>query len=161
MDRNSSNQSNTGKAKKTAQSKTAPEQPVKDAPKAMDADSVDPSLKPEEAVILARNAYALDTLVDEVTALFPTTARTFGDPNGANVALSVTFSLDEDNEDLRRIIPLLVNDPRVSGVGVSNTEALVMVHSDARTQDSREPFDLTGLLAIVIEDDISDEDDPA
>lgn len=148
MDRNSSN---TGKAKKTTQSKTASEKPAADAPKAMDADEVDPSMKPEEAVLLSRNAYALDTLADEVTALFPGTGRTFGDPNAGKVALSVTFALEDPL--LGEALRLVKDDPRVSGVGANDAEALVMVHDDARTRDSREPFDLAGLLAVVTEDD--------
>lgn len=90
-----------------------------------------------------RACYAALTLVQEVAALFPETPTEFGDFDGRNTALSVTFSTGEAF-GLADLLSLVGSDQRVREVETSDIsgEVRVTFRSSARTQDSREPFGL-------------------
>jgi len=133
----------TAPAKKAAPEKTAPEPMDPEAPDEM----VSTAPKPRE-----RNAYALDTLVSEVTALFPDAAHEVSGRNGWGVALDVTFEA-HDEPVLMEVLPLLKDDARVSVVDVDPDleQVVVEFHADPRIQDSRDPFNLDLVLEVYTE----------
>lgn len=127
-----------------------------DGPKMMD-----PSI-PEVAVaapmhVQRRACWAVETLAEEVTALFPETAVEHSAYNGRNTALGVTFDCtmldDEDWTVARKVIGLIPVDARVQEIVVDGDQRALYVEmfANARTQDSREPFGLADAYALLIE----------
>lgn len=139
-------------AKKTASSSGAK------APQPMD-DSVREHAVGTAPTNRQRVCWAIKTLVEEVHALFPETTVEYGDYDGRSAALSVTFSLtplpsEDDQIDLSNLFDILGTDERVSRVERSDVmEVYVLMRSNPRTQDNRDPFGLADAYLILSGDD--------
>jgi hypothetical protein len=112
----------------------------------------------EQTVIThaSRLCYALRTLVEEFTELFPETTYEVFDINGRNTALSVRFNLaaitDQEREDAAAaLIRMLAGEPRVLESGVEAREGYVRFRPSARTQDNPETFSLRAAYEILID----------
>ena len=116
--------------------------------------AMDPSAKeqttPEAPRVSTRDAYAVQTLVAEVTALFPETTYETSHTNAFNTRLVVAFD-DGETPDLYPLLELIETDPRVRGVDRDSIEnySVVEFHDSLRTQDSRDPFGLAEAHAIL------------
>jgi hypothetical protein len=113
-----------------------------------------------------RQCWAMKTLISEVHSLFPETPYEVSNIDGRNTALDVKFDLtvldEQAGADLRTLLVSLDGDERVDETFWEEDMVLVSFQSNPRTQDSREPFDLSGAYAVLIEDDDGgDEDDLA
>lgn len=116
-----------------------------------------------------RQCWAIKTLVAEVHALFPETVVSYDDYDGRNTALSVTFQLDgfntdTDADDLHNLLALLGDpahneDQRIERVTCGDDEVCILMRSDPRTQDSREPFGLADALSVLSGEDEGYADD--
>jgi hypothetical protein len=124
---------------------------------------MDPSI-PEASVAApqantGRPCWAIETLREEVQALFPETAIEYSAYNGRNTALGVTFDCamldDEDWTIARKAVGLIPVDARVQEIVVDGDQRIIYaaMYSNARTQDSREPFGLADAYALLIEGD--------
>lgn len=124
---------------------------------------MDPSI-PETAVATPRGnksrpCWAIETLRQEVEALFPETAVEYSAYTRYNAALGVSFDCsmldDEDWTIARKAIGLIPVDARVQGIVVDGGQRAIYVEmlSNARTQDSRMPFGLADAYALLIETD--------
>lgn len=114
---------------------------------------------------------AIKQLVREFHALFPETPVEYSNFDGRNTALDVTFDLtvldaETDRVDALNLLHLLGddaynNDPRVEYVLVSQEDSAVLVsmRSNARTQDSPEPFGLAEALSVLAGEDEGYDDD--
>lgn len=138
-------QNRTRKPRKTAASKTEPQQP----------EAMDPGVReqsaPEAQVSTPRACYAAQTLADEVLALFEVHTE-FGEPNARNVALRVGF-VDSKYPDLYSLLVLTESDERVLAVDSDGDSVLVSFHNSLRTQDSRAPFGLAEAYDILSAND--------
>lgn len=109
-----------------------------------------------------RQCWAIKTLVVETHTLFPETPVEYGDYDGRNTALSVTFDcsmLDETEQVLfTDLLRILDTDERVKDTEVGSDQVYVLMHSNPRTQDSREPFGLDDALSILSDDEDADDD---
>ena len=122
---------------------------------------MDPSVK-EVAVAPAttyreRTAYALSTLLDEFTEVFPETEFEFTRRDGRNTALEVQITLPDEGDGLDTAAALLgaIVDERIEEIVVDKADRLasIAVWSNARTQDIRDTFALVdALLALLPED---------
>ena len=103
-----------------------------------------------------RVAYALETLIDEVTSLFPETTYDIIDRNGRGTGVSASFSTHEC-DGLKDLL-LLIEDPRIEGVVYDHREAIafVAVWNNPRTMDSREPFNLADAWLVLSESGAAD-----
>lgn len=133
------NKSRTRKApaSKPANTDTEPKQP----------ESMDPAVR-EQAIpdiprTNPRDCYAVQTLVAEVTGLFPETAYETSGPNSFNTSLVVAFD-DGESPDLFPLLALIQSDVRVLAVDRDSIEhrSVVEFHNNLRTHDSRAPFGL-------------------
>lgn len=114
---------------------------------------MDPSARetatPEVATNAARVAYALKTLVAEVLALFPETPHEFGDVDGRNTALSVTFDTTPmdglDRDAFTGLLDAVKTDARVAEVTSEDDLTYMLLRASARTQDDRSSFDLADI----------------
>lgn len=97
-----------------------------------------------------RECYALKTLVAEVEALFPETVYEASGYDGRNTALDVTFAVYE-SPGLAELLSLVKSDERVMDVTEEDGHVLVEFHPWARTQDSREPFNLASAWLVLAE----------
>lgn len=115
------------------------------------AEMMDPSV-PEvaegaPAVTVARDCYALATLKDEVSTLFPEVLIESGEPNGRGVGLSAEFDLsmlgDEDSILFNTLLGM-VEDPRIAESVLDGKRATgaayVRFVNNPRIYDSRETF---------------------
>lgn len=150
-------------AKKTAAKKTTAK---KTTAKAEAPQPMDPSAPEGAATSLpanhARVCYAIKTLVAEAHALFPEVPVEYSDYDGRNTALSVTFDLtvlDADKARFTDLIRTVAVDPRVDEVIVESDQILVGVRPGARTQDSRETFNLDSAWGILTDGEGSVGDD--
>lgn len=106
-----------------------------------------------------RSVYALDTLVEEVKALFPETTYEVSNFDGRNAAHDVQFQItsEADNAALPELLGLAIpaSDPRVEEILLDAEDGLLLVsfYKNARVQDSREPFGLNDAWAILGEED--------
>lgn len=104
-----------------------------------------------------RNAYALVQLVDEVRHLFPETPYEFGNYNGRNTALSVTFDLSmasgEEFDLFTQLLALVKTDQRVLDVINDDTSLLVDLFPSPRYQDLRDSFNLADAYSILTGED--------
>lgn len=116
----------------------------------------------------ARQCWAIKTLVAEVDHLFPDTPTTYGDYDGRNTALSVTFDFmtvdDSEREyvlDLMRMLGDSAHndDFRIASVEVVGWEVEVKMRSNPITQDKRDSFGLIEAWSVLFEDEDSDPDD--
>jgi hypothetical protein len=122
----------------------------KDIPTPMD-DSIKENPNGTMHVNAQRNAYALVELVAEVRDVFPETEYGFGDYNGRNVALSVTYS--DPEPVLRELLTLLRSDYRVSEVMVyANGDTCLLINNSARSMDDRASWGIEGAYEILAED---------
>lgn len=120
------------------------------APAPMD-DSVREVANPTTSTNHPRVCWAIKTLVSELTVLFPEIGTPeYGDVDGRNTALSVTFDcsmVDEDDQiDLSALLSVLPVDPRVADTEVGSDQAYVLMHANPRTQDTRDPFGLADAI---------------
>jgi len=112
-----------------------------------------------------RNCYAMNTLIAEVTDLFPETSYEVSNYDGRNVAHDIQFditSVPDDEQDLFILLMgLLVSsdgshphnaDPRIAEVSIDPEGVLVSFRASARTQDDRSPFGLADAWEIVVDD---------
>lgn len=127
-----------------------------EGPKVMDPTAKETAVAaPQENA--GRACWAIETLREEIEALFPETAHDYSAYNGRNTALGVTFDLsmldDEDFDIALDVLNLAVSDLRVADVqhDVKEQTVYVEMHSNARTQDSRTPFGLADAYALLIE----------
>jgi len=105
-----------------------------------------------------RQCWAIKTLVAETAVLFPETPVEYSDYDGRNTALSVTFDLTSlpggDSVLFNNLMAILDTDERVKEVIASDyDQAYVLMHSNPRTQDSRDPFGLDDALSILSDDE--------
>lgn len=111
--------------------------------------------KPVPGVNRQRPCYALVTLVDEVVDLFPEVTSTYDGVDGRGAALQGVFDATdlepEVREDFFFLLSSLENDPRVKDVVVDGSTLILGFHSNPRTQDSREPFNLGDALLVLVE----------
>lgn len=113
----------------------------KNGPEAMDP-SIRENVVGHDVLPQARVCYAAETLVEEVTALFPETAVDFAKANGRGVALEVIFQT-HDLPDLEVLLSTVDVDARVESVVTEDGQTSVLFHNSFRTQDSRDPFGLS------------------
>lgn len=101
-----------------------------------------------------RTAYALEQLTAEVERLFPETTVELGGFDGRGTALDALFltSTEEEGVELLNLLEHIRADGRVARVVGAIGAVLVQIHSNPRTQDSREPFDLNDLWLILAEE---------
>lgn len=138
--------------KKTPAKKTPAKQAAETtAPEPMDPGVVEtktPEVRPNNG----RNAYSVDTLIAEVTDLFPEVTYETSNPDWRNANTDVTFD-DVTDEGLVSLLRALAEtDPRVAEVITEETRVLVSVKQNPRTQDSREPFGLADAWMVLVED---------
>lgn len=121
-----------------------------EAPKPMDPDHT-PNSGASSARV--RNAYALDTLIEEVTDLFPETTYEVGEPTQWNARTSVVFVTD-GIEGLAGLLPLLASDERVKEITEDEKEGLVEIAllPSLRSMDGRHPFGLAEAWGVISED---------
>lgn len=99
-----------------------------------------------------REAYALVTLTEEITALYEDATVEYGDRNGWGVALSATYTLPE--EKAAALATLLRFEERVAHTMTNSaTSFTVTVVPVPHLLDSRDPFDLASASAVLDEDD--------
>lgn len=99
-----------------------------------------------------REAYALATLTEEITALYEDATVEYGNRNGWGVALSATYTLPE--EKAASLAMLVRVDVRVDGTRtLSDNSFTVAVVPVPHLLDSRDPFDLASASAVLDEDD--------
>lgn len=111
-----------------------------------------------------RNAYALDTLIKEVAALYPEATATVSQYDGRNTALAVTFDVTE-SEGLADLMELVSVDRRVLKVVTETldeiTQTLVVLHSAPRIQDLRDSFNLESAFLVLAEEaEREEQEDP-
>lgn len=110
-----------------------------------------------------RNCYAIDTLIAEVNALYPEALHEVSGYDGRNTGTDVTFDLSmllkSDAATLTTLLGLVKSDRRVMGVVEDTEESQVLVSfwTNARIQDSRDPFGLSEALGILAQDGEDDE----
>jgi hypothetical protein len=141
--------------KRAAASKTASKTTA--APEPMDATVVErPAAEVGAASNNERVCYAIKTLVSEFRALFPETPVEYGDLNGRNVALSVTFDLTTvDNDEAilaARLLGLVDSDVRVASTTVEDTATMVEMLNDPRFYDIRDSFGLAEGWSVMAEE---------
>lgn len=109
-----------------------------------------------------RVCWALKTLVAEVLELFPETPVEYANHDGRRTALSASFDLtvhdEQDADDIGALLILLNDpayneDPRIESVVYEEGQAHVLMRSDPRTQDSREPFGLADAWLVLAGDE--------
>ena len=112
-----------------------------------------------------RVCVAIKQLVREFHALCPETPVEYSNFDGRNTALDVTFDLSPLDPDTDRVdatnLLMLLGDPannaerRVEDVIVASDmdSVLVSMRSNARTQDSPEPFGLAEALSVLAGED--------
>lgn len=148
--------------KSTAKKTTQPK-----APEPMDPDAIEVPQETQEQAAEAqqeateaqtpsgyrRACYAAQTLVKEFHSLFPETPVEYSGADGRGTALDVTFDLtvldSEDADRAKSLLRLTEVDQRVDYPIVGEDSVLVSFHSNARTQDSREPFGLSGAGSVL------------
>ncbi len=140
---------------------------IANEPKPMD-DSVREQAVGTPATNTQRVCWAVKTLVQEVTSLFPETEVTYGNYDGRNTALSATFDLigldEPDQSDFKTLLLALPIEEhkRVASIEVLDNLVLVVMHPSARTKDIREPFALPEAWSLLTDDDEPfDSTDPA
>lgn len=148
----------TAAKKQGTQMKTDPKMPEPKMPEPMDAGIPEVSGNlPAPALPNARVAYALQTLEAEVEHLFPEVPKEHASVDGRNTALEVVFDTTSlDNEERGVFVTLLdciEHDPRVKSLTFDAETGgfSLLLHSNARTQDSRDPFNLNEAYLILIE----------
>lgn len=109
-----------------------------------------------------RVAHALSKLVGEARQLFPETPYEFSGADGRNTLLCVTFDLSAlDPEEVAEFFELLTTvtgDSRVAEViavpqsELESPSLFVRLHSNPRTQDSRDSFDLDDIYVALTDD---------
>lgn len=103
-----------------------------------------------------RDCWAIKTLVEEFTALFPETGWGTTNYDGRNTALDVTFDLTSlDTQDRADAILLLLavdSDVRVAEVIGEDGQVLVSFRANPRTQDLRTTFGLAEAWSVLIEE---------
>ena len=134
----------TAAAKKAPAKKTAAKAPEKGTPMDPDAPEV---TTPVAVVRQPRHCYAMDVLVEEVTALFPEVSVEYpGEPDKFNTDHEVLFhGYDRiDDFDLSSLTPVIEADERVGTVLHDEQEesVLVIFHENRRIQDGRDGFGL-------------------
>lgn len=109
----------------------------------------------DSVLITRRTAYAVETLISEVEAVFPGVDYTLTNRNGRGVALGVTFFGSEETvSDLGNLL-LLMNDPaysedhRIEEVTEDAEGVHVLFFNRSLLQDSRESFGLAGAWAVL------------
>lgn len=134
--------------KKTTRKKTAPSK----TPAPMDPEAVE-TATPTPMSNNQRVCYALETLVAEAQQSFPGLSVEYSAFDGRNTALAATFDLTSVHEPepsmLRDGLGLVVGDPRVADVVADESAVTVTMHSNPRTQDSREPFNLADAMFVL------------
>lgn len=96
----------------------------------------------DEIVPTGRNCWAIDTLIEEVTALFKTEVETYN-PSRFNANLTVVFRPEkQEREDMGAVMPSLEEDPRVESVYFTADDSKITVrfYPDPILQDTRDPF---------------------
>lgn len=116
---------------------------------------MDPQAKEGPAQPITNNkrlAYALKTLIAEVSELFPETIYEVGDYDERNAALGVVF-YTEGEPGLEALLDLVRDDQRVREVLIrQDAEVAVHLHPSARTKDLRDPFGLGDAWAVLSEE---------
>lgn len=138
--------------KKTTAKKTAPKpEPTTKGPEPMDP-SVPEVSQARPVRNRGRNAYALDTLIEEVLALFPETTHEVSGRNQFNTHLHVSFHTEEF-ERLDELLALVEGDHRVEEVlmEAEDRTILVALRPNMRTQDSRDSFGLAEAWDVLAE----------
>lgn len=109
-----------------------------------------------------RNCWAIDVLVEEVTALFQTEAET-SEPNWLNANTVVTFSpATTEWEDMALVLPVLEDDERVASLAVDEKKGTMTVSivANAILYDTRDTFGLDsavlGLDREITADDLTE-----
>lgn len=132
---------------------TAPEPMDPGAPETRNADFEKAAPRSE------RNCYALNTLVAEVTDLFPETSHEVSNRTKRWVALDVTFTgYDTNHGDVEPTLPellgLLDSEPRVAAVLHDSEQGQVLVSfvANPHLMDSRAPFGLRGAYEVITEE---------
>lgn len=141
-------------AKKTTAKKAAGSQAAQ-APEPMDP-AIREVPEPQPVQTRKRNAYALETLRDEVVHLFPETQDAFdiSGIDGRGVAHDITFDLtvipEEDRDGFASLIHLIEDDHRVAQIIREGDQVYVSIVTDARHQDSRDTFGLNDAWMVLI-----------
>lgn len=118
----------------------------------MDASAVE-TPTPQPITTRPRTAYAVDTLITEVQAIYPDMeVETFG-PNGRGVNLDVAF-YDDDEPDLQALLGLVESEPRVAEVMRSTNDncTIVAINNDPAIYDSRDSYGLVDAYKVLSED---------
>lgn len=92
---------------------------------------------------VSRNVWAIDTLIEEVVALFPGTKYETGSPNVFNANMFVAFTPAEENEvDLHLLLLTLEEvDERIATVqSDGDGRVIVGIAANPVLRDSRKPF---------------------
>lgn len=142
-------------AKKKTTRKTTPKPAPEKAPEPMDP-AIREVSEPQPVQTRKRNAYALETLRDEVLYLFPETQDAFdiSGIDGRGVAHDITFDLtvipEEDRDAFASLIHLVEGDLRVAQTLREGDQVYVSIVTDARHQDSRDTFGLNDAWMVLI-----------
>jgi hypothetical protein len=102
-----------------------------------------------------RDCWAIKTLVAEFLALFPETPYETDGYDGRNTALHAQFDLsvlDQPERDTATaLLELVETDERVAEVLAEDDYVMVLMHSNPRTQDSRNSFGLGDAYLVLTE----------
>lgn len=130
----------------------APEPERKPEPQPMDPEAVESSVPVGPVANRQRNAYALDTLIEEVLSVFPETTYEVSGYNAFNTALHVVFHTEEF-ERLDELISMVADDHRIEEVLYESEDRTILValRPNLRTQDLRTPFHLPAAWTILSE----------